>query len=187
MTPWSPVDDRQEGSFRVFDVVRRRRKSPASGREADFFVLEAPDWVNIIPVTPDGDVVFVRQYRAGTESVTLEVPGGTIDGRDETARAAGRREMEEETGYTSRDVIDLGTVAPNPAIQTNNCATVLARNVTRTGEQNLEGAEEIDVDLVPLDVVPSLIFDGTITHSLVVAAFYFLDHARRTEPDLLPL
>ena len=175
---WTPIDDIHEADFRVFDVVRRRRQSPDSGQTYDFFVLEAPDWVNVIPLTPDGQVVCVRQYRAGTEEVTLEVPGGMVDPGEGGALAAAKREMEEETGYTSDDLVDLGSVAPNPAIQTNACATVLARNAYRAGSQRLDGAEEIDVELVDLEAIPDLILDGTITHSLVVAAFYLFEHAR---------
>jgi len=179
LSPWQPLDDEPQGHFRVFDVHKRRRRSPETGRETDFFVVESPDWVNVIPLTPGGQVVCVRQYRAGTETVTLEIPGGMVDPEDDDAVAAGRREMVEETGYTTDDLVDLGAVNPNPAIQTNRCHTVLARNVRKTGPQRLDGSEEIDVILVDLDAIPGLIVDGTITHSLVVAAFYLFDYHDR--------
>lgn len=185
MTPWTAIDATREGAYRVFDVWRRHMRSPDSGRTFDFYVIDAPDWVNVIPVTPDRQVVCVRQYRAGTDAVTLEVPGGMIDDADDDAVAAARREMREETGYVADRCVDLGAVAPNPAIQSNRCSTVLALDVTPDGTQQLDGAEEIDVVCVDLDSIPGLITSGRITHSLVVAAFYLLDHWRRDHPDVL--
>jgi len=152
-------------------------RSPESGSAHDFFVLDAPDWVNVIPLTPDEKVVCVRQYRAGTDTVTLEIPGGMIDPGDPTPTAAAAREMREETGYLADRYEDLGVVAPNPAIQSNRCHTICAVDAYRDGPQALDGSEVIDVELVDLSDIPSLITSGRITHSLVVAAFYLLDQA----------
>ena len=152
-------------------------QSPESGDAHDFFVLDAPDWVNVIPLTPDNQVVCVRQYRAGTDTVTLEIPGGMIDPEDPTPTAAAAREMREETGYLADRYESLGVVAPNPAIQSNRCHTICAIDAYRDGPQNLEGSEVIDVELVDLSDIPSLITTGRITHSLVIAAFYLLDNS----------
>jgi len=155
-------------------------RSPESGSAHDFFVLDAPDWVNVIPLTPDEKVVCVRQYRAGTDTVTLEIPGGMIDPGDPTPTAAAAREMREETGYLASRYEDLGVVAPNPAIQSNRCHTICAVDAYRDGPQALDGSEVIDVELVDLADIPSLIMSGRITHSLVVAAFYLLDKTLRS-------
>jgi len=155
-------------------------RSPESGSAHDFFVLDAPDWVNVIPLTPDEKVVCVRQYRAGTDTVTLEIPGGMIDPGDPTPTAAAAREMREETGYLANRYEDLGVVAPNPAIQSNRCHTICAVDAYRDGPQALDGSEVIDVELVDLADIPSLIMSGRITHSLVVAAFYLLDKTLRS-------
>ncbi len=176
MDSWTLLNRSHEGHFRVFDIFRQRMKSPESGSAHDFFVLDAPDWVNVIPLTPDNQVVCVRQYRAGTNTVTLEIPGGMIDPEDPTPTAAAAREMREETGYVADRYESLGAVAPNPAIQSNRCHTLCAVDAYRDGPQNLEGSEVIDVELVDLSDIPSLITTGRITHSLVIAAFYLLDH-----------
>jgi 8-oxo-dGTP pyrophosphatase MutT (NUDIX family) len=139
-----------------------------------FYVIEATDWVNIIPVTPEGQLVFIRQYRHGVREVTLEVPGGMVD-PGETAAEAARREMHEETGYDTEQIIHLGGVAPNPAIQNNLCHSYLALDARPAGTQNLEGTEEIEVVLVDPAEVPGLIVSGQITHALVVTAFYLYD------------
>jgi 8-oxo-dGTP pyrophosphatase MutT (NUDIX family) len=169
----------------VFDVIRKRLRSPQTGRDFDFYVIDAPDWVNVFPVTPAGEVVCVRQYRAGTDAVTLEVPGGMVDPGDPDPVAAARRELEEETGYRARRFIDIGSVAPNPALQTNACTSVLAVDARPTGTAQPDGAEEIEVALVDLDRIPERIADGTITHSLVVAGFYLLDRFRQRRPGVL--
>lgn len=179
VTSWDVLDDVSLGDYKIFELHQRRMRSPATEREFDFYVLDVPNWVNIIPITPDGDVVCVRQFRAGTEAVTLEVPGGMIDPEDDDPVAAGLREMREETGYTADRCVNLGAVAPNPAIQSNRCYSIAALDAVPDGPPQLEGAEEIEITHVPLGAIPGLILDGTITHSLVVAAFYLLDAHRR--------
>lgn len=175
--PWERIDTERRGDYKVFSVRQDLSKSPASGREHTFYVIESTDWVNIIPVTVDGRIVFIRQYRHGTEEITLEVPGGMVDPGESPAEAA-LREMQEETGYDAQRVVYLGSVAPNPAIQNNQCHTFLALDARLEGQQELDGAEEISVTLVEADEVPGLITSGRITHALVVTAFYFFDRYR---------
>lgn len=175
---WDKLGSTPQGQYSVFDVRKDHTRSPASGQEYEFYVIESPDWVNVIPLTPDGQVVCIRQYRHGTEEITLEVPGGVVDPEDGDPMQAARREMREETGYDSDDLVPLGAVAPNPTLQDNRCHTFLARNAQPNGTQALDGAEEIDVTLVDLDEVPALIKDGQINHALVVVAFYLLDQHR---------
>lgn len=179
MDSWNKLNSTPQGQYRVFDVRKDRAQSPTSGQAYDFYIIEAPDWVNVIPVTPDGQVVCIRQYRHGTEKVTLEVPGGVIDPGDGTPAQAAQREMQEETGYISDELVPLGAVAPNPALQDNRCHSFLAPNARPNGPQALDGAEEIDITLVDLGDIPALITSGQITHALVVTAFYLLDQHRR--------
>ena len=84
-----------------------------------------PDWVNVIPVTPQGKVVVIRQYRHGTGEISLEIPGGVVDAGESHEETA-RRELLEETGYTAGEIIPIGRVAANPAIQDNHMHTFLA-------------------------------------------------------------
>jgi len=175
---WTLLDRIHIGHFRIFDLFHHLLRSPETGDTHDFYVIDAPDWVNVIPITPGGQVVCVRQYRAGTDEVTLEVPGGMVDPEDDDPVAAARREMREETGYCADRFESLGVVTPNPAIQNNRCHTICAWDAYRDGPQRLDGSEVIDVELVDLNAIPSLITDGRITHSLVIAAFYLLDRSR---------
>ncbi len=171
LDPWKIVSCKWDKFYRVFSLRTDRARSPRTGEEHDFFILESPPWVNVIPLTDAGEVVLIRQYRHGLREVTLEIPGGLIEPAD-TPEAAARRELREETGCTAREFVDLGYVHPNPAIQNNRCYTFLARGVARAGAQELDEKEDIEVLVRPLAEIPAMIRDGRITHALVIAAFY---------------
>lgn len=140
----------------------------------DFTVFELGDWVNIIPVTESGDIVTIRQYRHGVRRDTLEIPGGLISKEDSSPMEAAVREMTEETGYMSTDVVHIGTVEPNPALQTNRCYSFLASNCCLASDQMLDPTEAIMVELVRKDQIYRLIREQKITHGLVIAAFAHL-------------
>jgi len=170
---WKTVESRTVYTTRIFDLHHHRRHHHQRGHH-DFYVLHAPDWINIIPLTDDGTVVMVRQFRHGIEDFTLEIPGGMVDPQDASPMAAARREMREESGYDSDDIVELGKVHPNPAIQGNYCHTFLARGVRPGVKLEMDTTEETEVVLVPLASIRDLIASGEITHALVIAAFSFL-------------
>ena len=172
---WQRLDSETVYSCRIFSLQKNRSRSPRTNKEHDFFVLDSGDWVNIIPVTADDHVVLIRQYRHGTEDFTLEIPGGMVDQEDPSPLYAARREMQEESGYDSEDIIPLGAIHPNPAIQGNRCHSFLARNVEKRFEPNFDTTEETEVTLAPLADIPDLIRQGQITHALVVVAFHWYD------------
>ncbi len=177
MESWTVVDTSPIGDYRVFSLRRDRSRSPRTGREHDFFVLGAADWVNVVPVTDAGDVVLVAQYRAGSRGISLEVPGGIVD-HGEDPRGAAARELLEETGYAASEIVPLGRCRPNPAILDNTLYTFLARGARRVAPPRPDANEEIDVRLVPERDIGALVDAGAIDHALVLVAFHDLARHR---------
>ncbi|MCG6536176.1 MAG: NUDIX hydrolase [Syntrophales bacterium LBB04] len=171
LKPWTIISSHVDKSYRVFNLRRDRARSPRTSETHDFYILESPSWVNIIPLTPTKEVVLIRQYRFGIRDMTLEIPGGLMEPSDSPEEAA-RRELREETGYREETLIPLGSVHPNPAIQNNLCYTFIAANVFPVGQLAQDEREDIEVVLQPLSEIPRLIREGAISHALVIAAFY---------------
>lgn len=176
--PWRIQSSEILADCRIFKVRKDVTVSPRTGQPHEMFVLEQPSWVNVIPLTPDDQVIMVEQWRHGTRSVHLETPGGLMDD-GETPEQSARRELLEETGYEAGEIIKLGTVHPNPAIQTNQQHYLLAKDCRKTTELKLDHAEDINVKLVPLADVPRMIETGGITHGIVIGGFYWLDLYRQ--------
>ena len=157
----------------MFRVRRDHSRSPRDGSEHDFFCIEAPDWINVIPLTVRKEVVMIEQYRQGTNEITLEIPGGMVDAGEEPHQTAAR-ELYEETGYRPREIVLLGRARPNPAIQNNWIYFYLALDCQFETAPVFDSTEETRVRLMPLERVPELIGNGAIDHALVVAGFYWL-------------
>jgi len=159
--------------YRVFSTAFVDGDHPPSGAHKRFSLIESVDWVNVLALTPDRRVVLIRQWRPGSSSIYLEIPGGMVDA-GESPEVAAARELAEETGYTSTRWERLGDVSPNPAIMTNRLVTYLARDAVQTQPQELEGTEVIDVELASLADCHAAIRDGRIDHALVIVAFAHL-------------
>ena len=115
--PWNKIASRPLGDFRIFTVRCDRKVSPRTSQEHDFYVIESGDWVNVIALTPDRQLVMVEQYRHGSNTVELEIPGGIMDAADATPEASAQRELREETGFEGERARIIGRIFPNPAIR----------------------------------------------------------------------
>jgi ADP-ribose diphosphatase len=170
---WQQLSEERLVHYKVFEVVKARRRSPRTGADIGFFVVRTPNWVNVVAVTEDDELVLVRQYRHGTEALSLEIPGGLIDGEDADPAAAAVRELQEETGFVAARLDLLGVMAPNPAIFTNRCYTYLASGCRKVGEPRPDPGEDIEVVKVPVADLDDYIRTGRIDHALVLAALAF--------------
>ena len=153
-------------------MARTLARSPHTGESHTFYRIDADDWVNVVPVTPEGEIVMVRQYRHGAQKVTLEIPGGIID-PGEAPAAAAARELLEETGYRGGVAELLGTVNPNPAVFGNRCFSFVVRGVEEVATIQNSATEETVVERVPAADLPLLLTGGAIDHALVVAALHW--------------
>ncbi|QEN05712.1 NUDIX hydrolase [Thiospirochaeta perfilievii] len=159
--------------YRIFKTYRVKRESSDSGISGDFFLVDPPNWVMVIPVlnNSNGEECFlmVKQYRHGSNSVTLEFPAGMVD-NSEVAIETGLRELAEETGYNTTNIKEIGNVNPNPAFMTNKITTLLARDLKRVWDQDLDEHEEIDTLLVPIKEFDKMIGEFTTSNSVVNSA-----------------
>jgi 8-oxo-dGTP pyrophosphatase MutT (NUDIX family) len=177
--PWQRTSSRTVGDFRIFRLREDRAISPRTGQEHPFYVIDTVDWVNVIAVTPRDELVLVEQYRHGSNTVELEIPGGMMDSHDASPEAAAVRELREETGYEGVRPRILGRVFPNPAIQSNTCHTVLVEDCVLRHGIELDHAEDLITRLVPAGDLPGMIAAGRFGHSLVVVALTYFDLLRR--------
>lgn len=164
---------------RIGDVVSAEVTCLRRDRQAQFYRFNFSDWVNIIALTPDQQVVLVSQFRFGSNRYELEIPGGGIE-NGEDPLAAGLRELREETGFAGRNGRIIGKVCPNPALQGNSCYTVLVEDVKVVAAQQLDNMEDIEVRTVPFTEIDRLIRTGIIDHSLVLNAFMLYERQKKT-------
>ena len=169
--PWIRKDSRQLADCRVFSVSESTSVCPRTRDEHLFYFIEAADWVNIVPITESEDVVFIRQFRHGSEKITLEIPGGMVD-PGEDPQVAAVRECLEESGYEAGKVDSLRVLNPNPAIFPNRLHTFVARNCQAVAEIANTSTEHTEVVLLPFKDLPARLQSGEIDHALVVATLW---------------
>ncbi|MCL5098150.1 MAG: NUDIX hydrolase [Candidatus Omnitrophica bacterium] len=170
--PWPQIESKIIGRFRIFSLRSDLKKSPRTGEPHEFFVIDTVNWVNVVALTARQEVVMIEQYRHGTNTIELEIPGGLMDAGDASPEATGVRELREETGYDGEGVQIIGRVFPNPAIMSNTCYTVLLRNCEKRHPVDFDQTEDLITRLVPLSEINQRVTQGEIRHSLVVAALY---------------
>jgi len=173
---WQRLRSEPQATTRIFDVVRAIYQHPDRKQAQDFFVINAPDWVNVVALTPEGHLVLVRQFRYGINDFSLEIPGGVIDAGEDPL-AAGVRELREESGYVGTSARLLGSVHPNPAMQSNRCHLMLVENARPVADLDWDPDEEFEIMTKPVDEVYALAAAGGITHAMVLdALLLFMPH-----------
>lgn len=170
---WKRLSSEIALTANIFRYLNVKSESPTTHQVGNFDIVQCLNWVNVIAITPDQQVVLIKQFRHGTEEVTVEIPGGAVH-FNEDVRLAAERELREETGYTSKNWKHIGRVDANPAFMNNHCDTYLALDAIKTHDQEFDPFEEIEVYLRDKKDLMKMVTAGEIKHSLVVAAFYFL-------------
>ncbi|NEU07419.1 NUDIX hydrolase [Flavihumibacter sp. R14] len=137
-----------------------------------YYVLEYPDWVNVVALTQDNEVIVIKQYRHAVGAVILELPGGCID-PGETPEQAVRRELLEETGYDFQHLELLSILYANPATGNNRTHCFLATGGKKLQEQSLDGGEEIVVELVSLPKLKELLIENQFGQALHASGIFY--------------
>ncbi len=170
---WETISKERIQELKIFRADLVKRFHPIWKKTSEFVVLDSNDWANIIPITKDNKVLLIEQFRQGSNSVTIEIPGGLIE-TGELPIDAARRECLEETGYSSNEDLQLlGVTQPNPAFLNNKCYTYLWTGLEPVSEQNLDSNEEINILPTEMGIVKQMIKNGEINHSIITTAFLF--------------
>jgi ADP-ribose pyrophosphatase len=170
----------------IFRLRVDEASHPRTGRVGAYYVLEPPDWVNIIAETVEGEFILVRQWRHGAGDFALELPAGALE-KGESPLEAAARELREETGYQAERLSLLGQVAPNSAFQQNRGFSVLAEGCRRVGETSFDEGEDIELVLLPYQDMIARLRDGTVQNSMGLCAFLFwLDRQGRIDWNRAP-
>ena len=171
---WSILKREPVADYGIFALHRKKVRSPRTGRTGDVLSLEFSDWVLVVALTPQQEVVMVRQYRHGTEQICLELPGGLVDPDDASPELSAQRELLEETGFKVSAIRLIGECYPQPAILSNRCYFYLAENAVEVQKQNLDEGEDIEIITIPLKDIRAKIQSKEISHGMVLQAFFFL-------------
>ncbi len=168
---WKILESTELFTSGLFQLRSDRCQLPDGRIMPRYYVLSFPDWVNILPVLPNGDVLLVRQYRHASGLEHLEVPGGSMDpGANETPEEAARREMLEETGFDSHNIIKVGSHYPNPALQNNQMHTYIAFDSFFAQETQLDEFEDLSLYTCSLEQLKKHLQNGDINHSIMMAS-----------------
>jgi len=172
----------------VMEIFSREYHSSEDDRKHTFYVLKSKNWCNVIPITEDGRIVLVKQYRVGIDTHTLEFPGGVADEQDATPEVSAMRELAEETGYELEPggkCVSIGSSFTNPAILNNLHDAFIAGPVKKIREPELDEGEMIETVLVRIEEIPEYVKKGLIKHSLMLSSlFLFLMRSNEGEQAL---
>lgn len=174
---WDELESELVADYDVFRVTRHVARSPRTGEARPFHVLEVPSCVMAIPLTADGRIVLVEQYRQAIRRVSLEFPAGVVED-GEGALDAALRELEEETGFCAGSAALLGTFDPDPAIQSNTVSVVVAEACEPSGRRNQDRGEDVEVRIVEVAEVSGLIEAGEIRSAPSITAWSLFQRCR---------
>ena len=154
-----------------FPWIRVDKCELANGNLLDATTFQFRSWANIVALTKDKQVVLVKQYRHGIRDVLLEFPGGIVETGEDPLLGA-QRELMEETGYQSAQVIEIGKIYPNPALQINALHCYLVLDAEKIAEQSLDAGEDIEVCLMPFEELVQTAKRGGFPHALMTAVLF---------------
>ena len=170
---WKTLSSEYLFNDRWFKVRKEVCETPGGKIVDPYYVYDFSTWVGALPITEDGRVVMVRQYRHALGETCIEIPGGCMDDTDKNFEEAVARELLEETGYTFSSYEYLGRISPNPSTNSNLLHMFLARGGKKVADQQLDGNEEIEIELLSMEELKQLIRENKIVQSMHVTCILY--------------
>lgn len=168
---WKVLSTKKLFSSGLFTLKSEECELPDGRVMPRYYVMDFPDWVNILPITKEGEAILVKQYRHASKKEHLEVPGGSMDpSLQESFLEGARREMLEETGYDSKNIVSIGSHFPNPALQSNRMHTFIAFDCEKVQEQDLDEFEDLSLYFCSLEKLKEHLMKGDVDHSIMIAS-----------------
>jgi len=170
---WEIKSKKEILKLKIFKIQELNCYLPSKKMDHNFYKIKLHDWVNIFALTSDNKIILVNQHRLGNNMVTTEVPAGAINKNEDPLESA-KRELTEETGYTTENIFLLKKISVNPAIQDNYCYFFLALDCKKTSETNFDPSEELEVVLENIkkinDITQSDFMDNSLSFLSVMLA-----------------
>lgn len=170
---WKTLSSEYLFSDEWFKVRKEVCETPGGKIVDPYYIYDFPTWVGAVPVTQDGKIIMVRQYRHALGETCIEIPGGCVDDTDKNFGDAALRELLEETGYAFSSIEYMGRISPNPSTNSNLLHMFLAKGGKKVAEQQLDGNEEIEVMLLSIDELKSLIRENKIVQAMHVTCIMY--------------
>lgn len=170
---WQTIYSEYLFNDKWFKVRKETYRTPSGKIVEPYYVYEFPTWVGIVPVTEDGRIVLIKQYRHAIGEVCIEIPGGCVDVTDKDLESAASRELLEETGYSFSSYDYLGKISPNPSTNTNFLHMFLARGGKKVAGQQLDANEEIEIIFVTIKELKELVRERKIIQSMHVSCILY--------------
>ena len=168
---WKVLESTPLFSSGLFKLKSDKCELPDGRIMPRYYVMDFPDWVNILPITADGEVILIKQYRHASQKMHLEIPGGSLDPKlNESNLEGAKREMLEETGYDSARVELVASQYPNPALQSNQMHTYIAYDCVKTQLQKFDEFEDLSLYFCSMEELEAHLLQGDIDHSLMVSS-----------------
>ena len=170
---WKVLETKEIFTSGIFQLKVDKCELPDGRIMPRYYVMDFPDWVNVVPITETGEFILIKQYRHASKELHIEVPGGTLDPGETSVEGGAQRELLEETGHVSEKWVKVGEHFPNPAIQSNKMHTFVALDCKKIKEQDLDPYEDLSLYLCSKEQVKEHLRKGEINHTIMVASLYY--------------